>query len=47
MILNRIIDAMYVPNVYLIEQNYVFFTSVAAISNFSRVAMCQPPGIVH
>ena len=50
MILNRIIGAIYVPNAYIIEQYYKFFTSVAAIlniSNFSRVATCHPTGIVH
>ena len=50
MILNRIIDAIYVPNACIIEQNYMFFTSVAAIliiSNCSRVATCHPPEIVH
>ena len=35
MILNRIIDAIYVhvPNAYKIEQNNMFFTSVVAILN--------------
>ena len=50
MILNRIIDAIYVPNACIIEPNFKFFTSVVAIlniSNCSRVATCHPPGFVH
>ena len=45
-----ICDIIYVPNACIIEQNYMFFTSVAAIlniSNCSMVATCHPPGIVH
>ena len=38
------------PNAHIIGQHYVFVTSMAAIlniSNYSRVATCHPPGIVH